>query len=178
MLPNVLLGLWQRTLIFLRRVGGIILLLTIAIWLLSSFPAPPQGASGPAIQYSLAGQLGRLLEPLFAPIGFNWQICVALVPGLAAREVAVSALATVYALSGGDAAADQLGGLIAGQWSLATAMALLAWYVFAPQCISTLATLRRESGGWRLPLGLAAGYFALAYAAAWLTYRLTLALLG
>ena len=176
--PNVLLGLWQRTLIFLRRVGGIILLLTIAIWLLSSFPAPPQGASGPAIQYSLAGQLGRLLEPLFAPIGFNWQICVALVPGLAAREVAVSALATVYALSGGDAAADQLGGLIAGQWSLATTMALLAWYVFAPQCISTLATLRRESGGWRLPLGLAGAYFALAYAAAWLTYRLTLALLG
>jgi ferrous iron transport protein B len=92
--------------------------------------------------------------------------------------VAVSALATVYALSGGDAAADQLGGLIAGQWSLATAMALLAWYVFAPQCVSTLATLRRESGGWRLPLGLAGAYFALAYAAAWLTYRLTLALLG
>ncbi|MBN8506355.1 MAG: ferrous iron transporter B [Burkholderiales bacterium] len=174
---NVLIGLWQRALIFLRRVGGIILLLSIAIWALSSFPLPPAGASGAAIEHSLAGQLGRLLEPLFAPIGFNWQICIALVPGMAAREVAVGALGTVYALSAsGEEAASALASVIAAQWSLPTALALLVWYVFAPQCISTLAAMRRESGGWALPLGVTLAFFALAYGAAGVSYHLALAL--
>lgn len=172
-LPNVLLGLWQRVLIFLKRVGGIILLMTIVIWFLATFPAPPEGATGPAIQYSLAGTLGRGLEVLFAPIGFNWQICIALVPGMAAREVAISALGTVYALSAtGDGTADALAPLIASQWSLATALALLAWFVFAPQCLSTIATIKRETGGWRMPVIITTYLFVLAYGAAGVTYHL------
>lgn len=173
---NVLIGLWQRVVIFVRRVGTIILGLTVLLWVLASFPAPPPGASGAPIEYSLAGQLGHALALLFAPIGFNWQISIALVPGLAAREVAVSALGTVYALSAtaGDAA-QALTPLIAQGWSLATGLSLLAWYVFAPQCLSTLATVKRETGGWLWPLVMAAYLFALAYAASFVTYRLALA---
>ncbi|MBP1474183.1 ferrous iron transport protein B [Frateuria sp. MAH-13] len=179
-LPNVrdvALGLWERAKIFLKRVGGIILALTVILWFLSSFPGPPPGASGPAIDYSLAGRLGHALHYVFAPIGFNWQICIALVPGLAAREVAVSALGTVYAMSGSDdTIANQLGPLIAHQWSLATALSLLAWYVFAPQCMSTLAVIRRETNSWR-NVAITAGYlFGLAYLASLLTYQIARAL--
>jgi ferrous iron transport protein B len=174
-LRNVAIGLWQRVVIFLKRVGGIILVLTIALWFLASFPAPPAGATGPAIEYSLAGMLGRGLAVLFEPIGFNWQISIALVPGLAAREVAVSALGTVYALSAaGDDTAQALTPLIAQGWGLATALSLLAWYVFAPQCLSTLATVKRETGGWRMPLLMAGYLFVLAYAASFITYRAAL----
>jgi ferrous iron transport protein B len=172
-------GLYERAAIFVKRVGGIILALSVLLWFLSSFPAPPEGAAGAAIQYSLAGQWGRALEVVLAPLGFNWQIAVALVPGMAAREVVVSALGTVYALSAtGDEAAAQLGGLIAQQWSLATALSLLAWFVFAPQCISTLATVRRETNSWRLALLMATYMFALAYSASWITYRVALAMGG
>jgi len=169
---NLMLGLMERAMIFIKRVGSIILALMILLWFLSTFPGPPEGATGPAIQYSLAGQLGQALEWVFAPIGFNWQIAIALVPGLAAREVAVGALGTVYALSAsGDDVAAALGPLIAHSWSLATALSLLVWYVFAPQCISTLAAVRRETNSWRY-VALMAGYlFALAYGASWLTYR-------
>jgi ferrous iron transport protein B len=171
---DIAIGLWERTLIFLRRVGTIILSLTVLLWLLSSYPAPPPDFTGAAIEYSLAGRIGQALHVLFAPIGFNWQICIALVPGLAAREVAVSALATVYALTAtGDDSAAQLLPIISSQWSLATALSLLAWYVFAPQCVSTLAVIRRETQSWRT-VGLAAGYlFALAYLASFVTYQLT-----
>jgi ferrous iron transport protein B len=176
---SILLGLWQRVLIFLRRVGGIVLVLTMLLWLLASFPAPPAGATGAPIEYSLAGRLGHGLALLFAPIGFNWQISIALVPGLAAREVVVGALGTVYALSAtGDAAAGALVPLIAQQWSLATALSLLAWFVFAPQCMATLAAVRRETGGWRMPIVMAAYLFGLAYAAAFVTYRVASALGG
>jgi ferrous iron transport protein B len=179
-LPNarsIAIGLWQRVVIFLKRVGGVILVLTIALWFLASFPAAPMDATRPAIEYSFAGTLGRALAVVFEPIGFNWQISIALVPGLAAREVAVSSLATVYALSStAENTAQALSPLIAANWSLATALSLLAWYVFAPQCLSTLATIKRETGGWAMPL-IAAGYlFALAYLASFVTYRLALAL--
>ncbi|WP_341677594.1 ferrous iron transporter B [Niveibacterium sp. SC-1] len=174
---DLAIGLWERATIFLRRVGGIILALTVLLWFLSTFPAPPEGATGPAIDYSFAGRIGQAMEVVFAPIGFNWQICIALIPGLAAREVAVSALATVYALSAtSEAAADQLGGLIAQQWSLATALSMLAWYVFAPQCVATLAVIRRETNSVRTMVVATAYLFALAYLAAFLTYRITLAL--
>jgi ferrous iron transport protein B len=177
-LSNLLLGLWERTKIFLTRVGTIILTLMVVLWFLASFPAPPAGASGAAIQYSIAGMLGRGLEHLFAPIGFNWQISLALVPGLAAREVAVSSLGTVYAMSGSGTAdvAGALTPIIAHSWSLATGLSLLAWYVFAPQCLSTLAVVRRETNSWRYPLYMAAYLFALAYLAAFATYRVALAL--
>ena len=171
---NVGIGLWQRVVIFMKRVGGVILTLTIALWFLASFPGAPEGATRPAIEYSVAGMLGHALAVVFEPIGFNWQISIALVPGLAAREVAVSSLATVYALSSTAAAADTvqaLSPLIAQSWSLATALSLLAWYVFAPQCLSTLATVKRETGGWTMPLIMAGYLFTLAYIASFITYR-------
>jgi ferrous iron transport protein B len=173
---NIALGLWQRVRIFLRRVGGVILVLTVALWALASFPTPPAGATGAAIEYSLAGQMGHLLSHLFEPIGFNWQISIALVPGLAAREVLVSSLGTVYALSGtASDAAVALVPIISSTWSLATALSLLAWFVFAPQCLSTLAAVRRETGGWAMPAAMALYLFVLAYAASFVTYRLALA---
>ena len=175
-LRTLLIGLWQRVEIFLSRVGTIILALMVILWALSSFPAPPPGATGPAIQYSIAGHIGAWLAVVFAPIGFNWQISIALVPGLAAREVAVGALGTVYALSAtGKDVSGALAPLIAQSWSLPTALSLLAWYVFAPQCLSTLATVKRETNSWRYPLIMAAYMFALAYAASLVTYRLALA---
>jgi ferrous iron transport protein B len=178
-LRTLLIGLWQRVEIFLSRVGTIILALMVILWALSSFPAPPPGATGPAIQYSIAGHIGAWLAVVFAPIGFNWQISIALVPGLAAREVAVGALGTVYALSAtGPDVSGALTPLIAQSWSLATALSLLAWYVFAPQCLSTLATVKRETNSWRYPLIMAGYMFALAYAASFVTYRVALAFAG
>jgi len=178
-LRNLVLGLWERAKTFLQRVGTIILALMIVLWFLSSFPAPPEGATGPAIQYSLAGTIGRALEHVFAPLGFNWQISLALVPGLAAREVAVGALGTVYSLSAtGDDVAATLVPMIAQTWSLATALSLLAWYVFAPQCLSTLVVVRRETNSWRYPLIMAGYLFALAYLAAFVTFRVASALLS
>lgn len=174
---DVMIGLWERASVFLKRVGGIILTLTVLLWFLSTYPTAPADFAGPAIDYSYAGRIGKALEAVFAPIGFNWQICIALIPGLAAREVAVSSLATVYAVSAtGDAAAGQLLPLIAAQWSLATALSLIVWYVFAPQCVSTLAVIRRETRSWKI-VGIATFYlFALAYGASFLTFRIVSAL--
>ena len=178
-LRSVLLGLWERARIFLARAGTIILSLMVLLWFLANFPAPPEGATGPAIEYSLAGMMGRALEHVFAPIGFNWQICIALVPGLAAREVAVGALGTVYAMSESGAALEEsLVPVIAGSWGLPTALALLAWYVFAPQCIATLSVVKRETAGWRYPLIMAGYLFALAYVAAGITYHVARWLTG
>jgi ferrous iron transport protein B len=172
-LGNLAISLWQRAEIFLRRVGGIILIMTVALWVLSSFPAPPDWATGSPIQYSIAGMLGQALSHLFSPIGFNWQISIALVPGMAAREVVVSSLATVYALSSSSAdAADALIPLISTSWSLATALSLLAWFVFAPQCLSTIAAVKRETGGWKIPAIMLSYLFGLAYLASFITYHL------
>ena len=177
-LRNLGIGLWERARIFLRRVGGIIFALMVVLWFLSTYPGPPAGwdvSQGPAIQYSAAGMLGHALQWVFAPIGFNWQISIALVPGMAAREVAVGALGTVYSLSAaGTSVAETLAPVIAQGWSLATAYSLLAWFVFAPQCLSTLAVVRRETNSWRYPVFMVTYLFALAYAAAFVTYRLTL----
>jgi len=179
LLRNVAIGLWQRIQVFMTRVGTIILALMVLLWFLSTFPAPPAGATAPAIEYSYAGRLGALLAQVFAPIGFNWQISIALIPGLAAREVAVGALGTVYALSaGGDDMQSALVPLITHSWSLATALSFLVWYVFAPQCLSTLATVKRETNSWRYPLLMLCYLFALAYLASFITYRVTLALTG
>jgi len=175
---DLLIGLWERTRIFLKRVGGIILALTVLLWFLASFPAPPAGATLPSIDYSFAGRIGRAMEHVFAPIGFNWQICIALIPGMAAREVAVSSLATVYALSAAtnDIASAQLAPIIAGQWSLATALSLLVWYIYAPQCLSTLAVIRRETQSWK-QVAIATGYlFVLAYMMSLVTYQVASAL--
>ncbi|MBB3173918.1 ferrous iron transport protein B [Endobacter medicaginis] len=178
-LRNIGFGLWQRATMFLSRVGTIIVTLNVLLWALSTFPAPPPGAAGPAIDYSFAGRIGHAMMLVFAPIGFNWQICVSLIPGLAAREVAVSALATVYAVGASeDDAAAKLAPLLSAQWSMATALSLLAWYVFAPQCLSTLAVIRRETGSVRWVLVTAAYLFGLAYLASLATYQIAVALGG
>ncbi len=172
-------GLSERAMIFIKRVGGIILAVTVLLWFLSTYPGAPAGADQAAITYSYAGQLGRWLEVIVAPIGFNWQIAIALVPGMAAREVAVSALGTVYSLSAtGDEVANQLGSLIAGSWSLATALSLMVWYIFAPQCVSTIAAVRRETNGWRYPALMVVYLFALSYGASYVTYRVAVAMGG
>jgi ferrous iron transport protein B len=178
-LRNVAIGLWQRASIFMQRVGGIILVMTIIIWFLASYPSVPEGFTGNPITQSFAGQLGQYLAVLLEPIGFNWQISIALVPGMAAREVVVSALGSVYALSATAGDTEKLlMPLLAASWSLPTALSLLAWFVFAPQCLSTLAITKRETGGWRIPLIMMTYLFALAYLAAFVTFRVATYYLG
>jgi ferrous iron transport protein B len=168
---NVAVGLFMRAKIFLKRAGTTIFAMMVLIWFLASFPRPPEDATAPDIDYSFAATIGHALEPIMAPIGFNWQINVALIPGMAAREVAVASLGTVYAIEGGKENAAQIGQALAHHWSLATALALLAWYVFAPQCASTLAVIRRESGSWRWMAVAFVYMISLAYIAAFITFR-------
>ncbi|MFL5108775.1 MAG: ferrous iron transporter B [Xanthobacteraceae bacterium] len=172
---SVAIGLMIRAKIFLQRAGTTIFSMMVLIWFLASFPRPPEGAHEPAINFSLAAMLGNAIQPVLAPLGFNWQISVALIPGMAAREVAVAALGTVYAIEGGKEAAEQIGQALASKWSLATALALLTWYIFAPQCASTLAVIRRETGGWRFMAITFAYMLALAYGAALATYNIAVA---
>ena len=167
---HFLLGLKERAWIFLYRVGTIILALSIVLWFLATFPHAPAGATLPAIEYSFAGMLGKFMQPLFEPLGFNWQMCIALIPAMAAREVAVSALATVYAVSGGDAV---LGGSLAHSWGIPAAMAYLAWFVYAPQCLATIAVVKRETNSARATLVFTMYLFALAYTGALLVRHVT-----
>jgi len=178
-LRDMAIGLWQRAVAFLKRAGTIILISTVVLWFLATFPAPPAGATDPAIDYSIIGYISQGLEVIFAPIGFNREIALALLPGMAAREVAVSALGTVYALQGSeDAMTLSLVETLRSAWPLPTALAFLAWYVFAPQCLSTLAVVRRETNGWKWTLFMFGYLFALAYVASGLTYWISRALLG
>jgi ferrous iron transport protein B len=174
-LRSVALGLYTRAKMFLERAGTTIFAMMVLIWFLASFPRPPEGATEPDINYSLAALIGGAVQPLLAPVGFNWQISVALIPGMAAREVAVAALGTVYAIEGGKEAAQQIGEALATKWSLATALALLAWYIFAPQCASTLAMIKRETGSWRWMAITFAYMLVLAYIAAFVTYNVAVA---
>ncbi len=173
---NVLMNLWTRARIFISRAGRIILPLMVLVWVLSTFPYPPEGATGPAIDYSFAGRIGHFIAPIMAPIGFNWQMTVALIPGFAAREVAVAALGTVYAVGGDDEAGTALGGLLAKQWSLATALSFLAWYIFAPQCAATLGVVKRETNGWTWPTVMFLYMTGLAYLASFATYHIAVAM--
>lgn len=175
-LRSVAMALYTRVMMFLKRAGTTIFSMMVVIWFLASFPRPPEGATEPAINYSLASIIGRWIEPVLAPIGFNWQISVALIPGMAAREVSVASLGTIYAIGGGDEATAQIGQALAGNWSLATALAFLAWFIFAPQCASTLAVIRRETGGWRWMFITFFYMLALAYLAAFVTFRIATAL--
>ncbi|QCP52210.1 ferrous iron transporter B [Trinickia violacea] len=169
---DIAIGLWERGSIFLKRLTGVILALTVLMWFLSTFPSPPAGATGAAIDYSFAGYIGRGLQYLFAPLGFNWQISLSLIPAFAARETAVATLATVYAVSGGDGDIVSLGHALAANFSLASALSLLVWFAFAPQCMSTLAVIRRETRSARI-VAISFGYmFVMAYAASFLTYQI------
>ena len=170
-LRNIALGLLQRGQIFLRRAGTTIFAMMVVIWFLCSVPPAPTDAPEPAINYSLAAGIGKVIEPVLRPVGFNWQIDIALIPGMAAREVSVAALGTVYAIEGADEDRGALGSTLAAHWSLATALALLAWYVFAPQCASTLAVVRRETASWKWTAFLFSYMLALAYLSAFLVYH-------
>lgn len=174
---HLLIGLRERAWIFLRRVGTIILALSIVLWFLATFPGAPEGATQPAIDYSFAGQLGHFMQPLFAPLGFNWQMCIALIPAMGAREVAVSALATVYAV-GEESIDAALGATLAASWSLPVAYAYLAWFVYAPQCISTIAVVKRETNSAKATTFFTIYLFALAYFAAWATYQIASAIVN
>jgi ferrous iron transport protein B len=173
---NVMRGVLLRGQIFLKRAGTIIASMMVLMWFLSTFPAAPANATLPAIDYSFAGMIGHFIHPLLAPIGFTWQMAVALIPGMAAREVAVGALGTVYAVSGN--AGGTLAATLAHQWPLATALSFLVWYVFAPQCLSTLAVVRRETGGWLWPSVMFSYMLALAYAAAFIVFHATTLMAG
>ena len=169
---DIAIGLWERSAIFIKRLTGVILALTVLMWFISTFPSPPAGATGPAIDYSFAGYMGHGLQFIFAPLGFNWQISLSLIPAFAARETAVAALATVYAV-GGDANTGGLAHALATNFSLASALSLLVWFAFAPQCMSTLAVIRRETNSWRNVVISFSYMFAVAYAASLLTYQIT-----
>ncbi|MQW92348.1 ferrous iron transporter B [Acinetobacter wanghuae] len=177
-LKNIWIGLLDRAKIFLRRVGGIIFALSILLWFLCTFPQAPDGATLPAIDYSFAGMLGHLIQPIFAPLGFNWQICIALIPAMAAREVVVAALGTVYALSAvdEDAMSEGLVSLISNggdlSWSVATGLSLLVWFIYAPHCLATLATVKRETGSWKTVSFMTIYLFGLAYIMSFLTYQI------
>jgi ferrous iron transport protein B len=166
--------MWLRVVSFLKRAGSIILAISVAIWLLSTYPKPPKDATEPAIYYSAAAKIGHLLEPVVRPIGFDWRIATGLVPGFAAREVMVSALATVFAVEQSDdeeQTAKTLGEKLTAVWTPATGFALIAWYIFAPQCMATIATVRRETGGWKWSLIMMGYMFALAWLAAFITFK-------
>lgn len=180
---SVWIGLLDRAKIFLKRVGGIIFALSILLWFLCTFPQPPEGATMPDIDYSLAGMLGHLIQPIFAPLGFNWQICIALIPAMAAREVVVAALGTVYALSAvdEDAVSQSLTTLISGGdlgWSVATGLSLLVWFIYAPHCLATLATVKRETGSWKTVSYMTVYLFGLAYIMSFFTYQIASHYLG
>lgn len=167
---DIALGLWERGAIFLKRLTGVMLALTVLMWAICTFPSAPEGATRAAIDYSIAGYIGHSLQVLFAPLGFNWQISLSLIPAFAARETAVATLATVYAVGGEEGAALQ--SALATHISLASALSLMVWFAFAPQCMSTLAIIRRETQSWRM-VALSFGYmFVLAYAASFLTYNI------
>jgi ferrous iron transport protein B len=175
-LKDVALGLWQRALIFLKRVGGIILVTTVVLWALASFPQAGPGEKQSEV--SIAGRIASGIEVVVRPIGFNHDIALALLPTMAAREVAVSAIATVYAIDASDEAQmeQSLAERLGGNWPLPTALAFLAWFVFAPQCISTIAVTRRETNGWKWPAFMVGYLFVMAYLAAGLTYWTAVAL--
>jgi ferrous iron transport protein B len=168
---DVALGIWQRAVVFMRRAGTVILWVTVVLWLLTSYPQAPDGVK--QSEYSVAGRIASAIEPVVRPIGFNHGMALAIIPAMAAREVAVSALQTVYSIDAGDdekLGQERLGERLRGAWSLPTALAFLAWFVFAPQCLSTIAVIRRETNGWKWPLFTLGYLFVLAWSAAGITF--------
>ena len=177
-MPNfkhIIISLWDRVKAFLKRAGTVIFALSVILWVLVSFPAAPEGAQGAAIDYSLAGMIGHWIEPIFAPLGFTWQMCIAMIPGIAAREVVVAALGTVYAVgaSSEDAVQNALIPIVNNSWGLPTAFAFLAWYIYAPMCMATLAVIRRETKSARQTVLITAYLFGLAYLFAFVVYQIT-----
>jgi len=173
-LGNVAWGVWLRAGMFVRRAGGLIFFISMAIWFLSTFPLPPEGAAA-SIETSYAGLLGHLLAPLLQPLGFSWEMTLSLIPALSAREVAVASLGTIYAVSGPLGEPTQsLSAALQTHWSLASGLSYLTWFVFAPQCLPTFAVMKRETGSWRWPAFSFALMLTMAYLAAFGVYRAAL----
>jgi len=166
---DYLRGLYDRAMIFVNRAGRIILPASVAIWFLTTFPR-----NALSINETFAGMIGNVILPIFQPIGFNLEMTISLIPAMAAREVAVSSLATIYAVSG-DAVEGQMSAVIASQWSMATGLAFLAWFVFAPQCLSTFAIIRKETNSWKWPIFAFSYLFVLAYLGSAVTYHTAVA---
>lgn len=177
-MPNIrhiCLTLWDRVSAFLKRAGTVIFALSVILWFLVTFPAAPEGATAPAIDYSFAGMLGHLIQPIFVPLGFTWQMCIAMIPGVAAREVVVAALGTVYAMSGSeDQIVDALIPVVTNDWGLPTALAFITWYIYAPMCMATLAVIKRETKSTKQTALITAYLFALAYLFAFVVYHIAL----
>ena len=171
---NVLMGLWYRIRAFLIRAGSVILVCSMALWVLVTFPKPPADYTKPSIEYSYAARVGRFIEPVFAPLGFDWRISTALIPSMGAREIVVSSLGTVLAVEQSEGEEGFEAGLadrISSTFGVATGLSLLVWFIFSPQCISTFAIIKRETGGWKWPLVMGSYTFLLAYLGSFLTYR-------
>ena len=175
-LKHVLTNLWIRSKLFLKRAGTYILFISMALWFLATYPSPPKDWEGSAITYSYAGRMGKAIEPLIEPLGFDWRIATGLVPGFAAREVMVGALGTTFAIENAD---DESVGMKSLQekllttWGIPTGLALLVWYIFSPQCLATFAVIRRETNSWKWPLISFTYMLALAYIFAFITFKTT-----
>jgi ferrous iron transport protein B len=167
------LRLWDRTKVFLKRAGTTILSVAVILWILAH--VPPKGGQAPPIAESVAGTIGRAIEPLIAPLGFNWKIGIGLVTSLAAREVIVGTLGTIYGIEGDDQSMS-LQEALRHDLSPSGAVALLVFFAFAMQCMSTIAVVRRETGGWKWPLIQFTYMGTLAYAGAFLANRIVSAL--
>ena len=175
-LRDLFIGLVQRAWIFLRRAGTIIFTVTVILWLLLSFPRAGEGEN--QVDVSIAGKLANGLAVVVEPIGFNRDMALALIPAMAAREVAVSSLATTYAVAANDEEEEALalGDKLKARWTLPMALSFLAWFIFAPQCMSTIAVTRRETNGWKWPVFMLVYLFGLAYLAAGVTFWVATAL--
>ncbi len=172
-ISNILRSTYQKASLFVRKAGTVIVILSIVIWALVTFPGPPENADQPAINYSYAAKIGKTFEPVFAPLGFDWRITTALIPSFGAREVLVSSLATVMSVQGEDEekTVSSLKELISKEFTMASMFALMVWFIFSPQCISTFAVLRNETGGFKVPIIYGAYTLALAYLMSFITYQ-------
>jgi ferrous iron transport protein B len=169
----------QKTKAFLKKAGTLIMGISVVLWLLSSYPKPPENSTESAVTYSIAGKMGMALEPIFEPLGFDWRITTGLIPGFAAREVMVGALGTVFAVEDAEESGfDSLQSTIQETWSLASGLSLLVWYIFAPQCLATFAVAKKEMGGWKWPAFMFLFFLASAYFFSFITFQITSAIIS
>jgi len=175
-ISTILKNAFQKGWVFVKKAGSVILVLSILIWGLTTFPNAPEDATEPAIHYSYAAKIGHTFEPIFRPLGFDWKITTALIPSFGAREILVAAMGTVYAIDGDDTEDEgfimNLSNTLRSEYSLGTLMALLIWFVFSPQCIATFGVLRKETNSIKMPLIFGGYTLAMAYFFSFVTYHL------
>jgi ferrous iron transport protein B len=181
---NVIFTMWQRGSQFLTRAGTTILAISIVLWFLLSYPKPPAGHND-ALAYSFAGRAGHVIEPAIAPIGFNWKAGIGLIGAMSAREVFVATMGTVYNV--GDEEDENSKPLRQAMkedrwpdgrlvWTLPAVLSLLVYFVFAMQCVSTLAVVKKETESWQWPLFMLIYMTGLAWVLSFIAYQTTMAL--